>query len=58
MGHYAVDCRQYERPSINYADEEGTPLDYSDDQNSEMSETPDYMDDEDPEMDQIPDPTI
>jgi len=51
MGHYATDCKQYEEPSIDYMDEEGTSPDHPDDQSSEMSETPDYMDNEDPEMD-------
>jgi len=58
MGHYTTDCRQYKEPSVDDMDEEETPLDYPDNQSSEMNETPDYMDDKDPEMDQIPDPTI
>jgi len=58
VGHYAAECRQYEEPSIDYVDEEGTFPDHPNDQSSEMSEIPDYMNDEDPEMNQIPSPTI
>jgi len=58
MGHYAAECDQYEEPSTDYMDEDGTIPEYSNDQSSETSEIPDYMNDEDPEMDQIPGPTI
>ena len=58
MGHYAAECDQYEEPSTNYMNEEGTFTDHPDDQSSEMSEIPDYMDNDNPEMDQVPDPTI
>src|SRR6266850_565988 len=58
MGHYTMECRNYEEPSVNYTDEERSIPDYPDDQSSEMSEIPDYMNNEDPEMDQIPGPTI
>jgi len=58
MGHYAADCTQNEEPSINYTNEEETPLDHPDNQSSEMGKTYDYMNDEDPGMDQIPGPTI
>jgi len=58
MGHYAAECNQYEDPSIDYTEEDGTIPDHPDDQSSEMNETLDYMNDEDPEMDQVPGPTI
>jgi len=58
MGHYNTECRQYEGPSIDYMDEEGTFPHHPEDQSSEMNEIPDYMNDEDPEMDQILGPTI
>jgi|SRR6267142_934517 len=58
MGHYAAECDQYEEPSIDYMDEEGTIPDHPDNQSSEMSEISDYMNDDDLAMDQIPGPTI
>jgi len=58
MGHYATECEQNEEPSVDYMDEEGTPLYQPDNQSSKMSEIPDYINDKDPEMDQIPGPTI
>ena len=58
MGHYAAECDQYEKPSIDYMDEDEPMPGYTDDQNFETEEIPDYMNNEDPEMDRIPSPTI